>query len=125
MLTNAHTPHRGYEATIVMPDDVAIEKVMVLEALGAAVTRVRPGPSSFLCISSALDAGRRHFDRCHLLVTLAVLTSPHCHSASFSVDRRSDPVCQSRPDARPQLWTDRDHRPARRPRRPRTVGVDA
>lgn len=56
MLTNAHTLHRGYEATIVMPDDVAIEKVMVLEALGAAVTRVRPGPSSFLCTSSTLGA---------------------------------------------------------------------
>ncbi|KAL7415472.1 tryptophan synthase beta subunit-like PLP-dependent enzyme [Mrakia frigida] len=33
---------KGYEATIVMPDDVAVEKVHVLEALGAEVIRVRP-----------------------------------------------------------------------------------
>jgi len=33
---------RGYDATIVMPDDVALEKVKALEALGADVERVRP-----------------------------------------------------------------------------------
>ncbi|GLB37783.1 putative PALP-domain-containing protein [Lyophyllum shimeji] len=33
---------RGYDATIIMPDDVAEEKVKVLQALGAEVERVRP-----------------------------------------------------------------------------------
>ncbi|KAI0044201.1 PALP-domain-containing protein [Auriscalpium vulgare] len=33
---------RGYDTTIIMPDDVAIEKVRALEALGADVERVRP-----------------------------------------------------------------------------------
>lgn len=33
---------RGYDATIIMPDDVALEKVKALEALGATVERVRP-----------------------------------------------------------------------------------
>lgn len=33
---------RGYDATIIMPDDVALEKVKALEALGADVERVRP-----------------------------------------------------------------------------------
>ncbi|KAI9463362.1 PALP-domain-containing protein [Russula earlei] len=33
---------RGYDATIVMPDDIALEKVKALEALGANVERVRP-----------------------------------------------------------------------------------
>ncbi|KAL0579050.1 Cysteine synthase 2 [Marasmius crinis-equi] len=33
---------RGYEATIIMPDDVAQEKVKALLALGAEVERVRP-----------------------------------------------------------------------------------
>ncbi|CCL99653.1 uncharacterized protein FIBRA_01673 [Fibroporia radiculosa] len=33
---------RGYEATIIMPDDVAEEKVKALRALGADVERVRP-----------------------------------------------------------------------------------
>ncbi|KAI0267036.1 PALP-domain-containing protein [Gloeopeniophorella convolvens] len=33
---------RGYDTTIIMPDDVAIEKVKALEALGADVERVRP-----------------------------------------------------------------------------------
>ncbi|KAF8893514.1 PALP-domain-containing protein [Infundibulicybe gibba] len=33
---------RGYEATIIMPDDVAEEKVKALLALGASVERVRP-----------------------------------------------------------------------------------
>lgn len=34
--------HRGYESCIIMPDDVAIEKVQILERLGARVERVRP-----------------------------------------------------------------------------------
>lgn len=34
--------HRGYESCIIMPDDVAIEKVQILEKLGARVERVRP-----------------------------------------------------------------------------------
>jgi len=33
---------RGYDATIIMPDDVAFEKVKALEVLGADVERVRP-----------------------------------------------------------------------------------
>ncbi|KAF6763137.1 tryptophan synthase beta subunit-like PLP-dependent enzyme [Ephemerocybe angulata] len=33
---------RGYESTIIMPDDVAEEKVKALHALGAEVERVRP-----------------------------------------------------------------------------------
>ncbi|WVQ64784.1 uncharacterized protein L199_002952 [Kwoniella botswanensis] len=33
---------KGYECCIIMPDDVAIEKVQVLEKLGAQVERVRP-----------------------------------------------------------------------------------
>ncbi|KAI9632477.1 putative cysteine synthase [Dioszegia hungarica] len=33
---------KGYECCIIMPDDVAIEKVQVLEKLGARVERVRP-----------------------------------------------------------------------------------
>ncbi|CAA7261799.1 unnamed protein product [Cyclocybe aegerita] len=33
---------RGYDTTIIMPDDVAAEKVKALEALGAEVERVRP-----------------------------------------------------------------------------------
>ncbi|ODO06368.1 cysteine synthase A [Cryptococcus wingfieldii CBS 7118] len=33
---------KGYECCIIMPDDVAIEKVQVLEKLGAIVERVRP-----------------------------------------------------------------------------------
>ncbi|KAF8070786.1 tryptophan synthase beta subunit-like PLP-dependent enzyme [Lyophyllum atratum] len=33
---------RGYDATIIMPDDVAEEKVKALHALGAEVERVRP-----------------------------------------------------------------------------------
>lgn len=33
---------RGYDATIIMPDDVAIEKVHALQALGADIERVRP-----------------------------------------------------------------------------------
>ncbi|KJA20032.1 hypothetical protein HYPSUDRAFT_43642 [Hypholoma sublateritium FD-334 SS-4] len=33
---------RGYETTIIMPDDVAQEKVKALQALGATVERVRP-----------------------------------------------------------------------------------
>jgi len=33
---------RGYDATIIMPDDIALEKVKVLEALGADIERVRP-----------------------------------------------------------------------------------
>ncbi|KAH9972497.1 PALP-domain-containing protein [Lactifluus volemus] len=33
---------RGYDTTIIMPDDVALEKVKTLEALGADVERVRP-----------------------------------------------------------------------------------
>ncbi|CDZ98135.1 palp-domain-containing protein [Phaffia rhodozyma] len=33
---------KGYESQIIMPDDVAIEKVLVLKALGAIVERVRP-----------------------------------------------------------------------------------
>jgi len=33
---------RGYDATIIMPDDVALEKVKALKALGADVERVRP-----------------------------------------------------------------------------------
>lgn len=40
------TGYRGYEACIIMPDDVAIEKVQVLEKLGAKVERVRPGESN-------------------------------------------------------------------------------
>lgn len=34
---------KGYDCCIIMPDDVAIEKVKVLEGLGARVERVRPG----------------------------------------------------------------------------------
>lgn len=34
---------KGYECCIVMPDDVAMDKVLVLEKLGAKVERVRPG----------------------------------------------------------------------------------
>lgn len=34
---------RGYDCCIIMPDDVAVEKVQVLEKLGAKVERVRPG----------------------------------------------------------------------------------
>ena len=34
---------RGYETTIIMPDDVALEKVQLAEMLGATVERVRPG----------------------------------------------------------------------------------
>jgi cysteine synthase A len=34
---------RGYDTTIIMPDDVAIEKVRLAEMLGAEVERVRPG----------------------------------------------------------------------------------
>lgn len=37
---------RGYDCCIIMPDDVAIEKVQVLEKLGAKVERVRPGTQS-------------------------------------------------------------------------------
>ncbi|VDC07603.1 unnamed protein product [Peniophora sp. CBMAI 1063] len=33
---------KGYDTTIIMPDDVALEKVKALEALGAEVQRVRP-----------------------------------------------------------------------------------
>ncbi|WVQ73692.1 hypothetical protein IAR50_003272 [Cryptococcus sp. DSM 104548] len=33
---------KGYECCIIMPDDVAIEKVQILEKLGATVERVRP-----------------------------------------------------------------------------------
>lgn len=33
---------RGYESYIVMPDDVAVDKVNVLQQLGAKVERVRP-----------------------------------------------------------------------------------
>ncbi|KAG1785365.1 tryptophan synthase beta subunit-like PLP-dependent enzyme [Suillus plorans] len=33
---------RGYDTTIIMPDDVALEKVNALQALGADVQRVRP-----------------------------------------------------------------------------------
>ncbi|ORY29512.1 putative cysteine synthase [Naematelia encephala] len=33
---------KGYECCIIMPDDVAVEKVQVLEKLGAKVERVRP-----------------------------------------------------------------------------------
>ncbi|KAI9437686.1 PALP-domain-containing protein [Lactarius indigo] len=33
---------RGYDATIVLPDDVSLEKVKALEVLGADVERVRP-----------------------------------------------------------------------------------
>lgn len=35
--------NRGYGCCIVMPDDVAMDKVLVLEKLGASVERVRPG----------------------------------------------------------------------------------
>ncbi|TFY71625.1 hypothetical protein EVG20_g1375 [Dentipellis fragilis] len=38
--TIAHA--RGYDTTIIMPDDVAVEKVSALQALGADVQRVRP-----------------------------------------------------------------------------------
>ena len=39
---------KGYGCCIVMPDDVAMDKVLVLEKLGAKVERVRPGRSSAL-----------------------------------------------------------------------------
>jgi cysteine synthase A len=39
---------KGYGCCIVMPDDVAMDKVLVLEKLGAKVERVRPGKSYLL-----------------------------------------------------------------------------
>lgn len=41
--TDSPPVRRGYDCCIIMPDDVAIEKVQVLENLGAKVERVRPG----------------------------------------------------------------------------------
>lgn len=45
IFTNGCTDDRGYECCIIMPDDVAVEKVQVLEKFGAKVERVRPGES--------------------------------------------------------------------------------
>ena len=52
---------RGYDCCIIMPDDVAIEKVQVLEKLGAKVERVRPGqliPTAYK--SKANDSYSQH-----------------------------------------------------------------
>ncbi|KAJ3996968.1 tryptophan synthase beta subunit-like PLP-dependent enzyme [Lentinula boryana] len=81
---------RGYDVTIIMPDDVADEKVKALHALGADIERVRPASivdkkqaslSSFLCLSPqrALEFGRNFSsDRLHLVQapsSMAVSTS--------------------------------------------------
>lgn len=41
---------RGYECCIIMPDDVAIEKVNILQTLGAEVVRVRPGERQMIVL---------------------------------------------------------------------------
>jgi cysteine synthase len=46
---------KGYGCCIVMPDDVAMDKVLVLEKLGAKVERVRPGESSALLLRAKLN----------------------------------------------------------------------
>lgn len=106
-----------------MPDDVAIEKVMVLEALGAAVTRVRPGESLALPPSPAAMSFSDPRSRGHpkktsnrLLTRLSSSLPP-----SPSVHRRPDPVRQPRSHPRSQFWTHRHHRSSWRPRRARTL----
>ena len=39
-------PAHGFRAAVWMPDDAAVEKVALMAAVGAAVTRVRPAPFS-------------------------------------------------------------------------------
>ncbi|EIN11555.1 PALP-domain-containing protein [Punctularia strigosozonata HHB-11173 SS5] len=71
---------KGYDTTIIMPDDVAMEKVQALQALGADVERVRPASivdkKQFVNLAKqrALDFGRHHHkddkeDRPHLIPT--------------------------------------------------------
>jgi hypothetical protein len=47
-------PDRGYECCIIMPDDVAVEKVNILQTLGAEVVRVRPGKRAVDSIADGL-----------------------------------------------------------------------
>ena len=58
-LADQNLMYRGYECCIIMPDDVAIEKVQVLEKLGAKVERVRPGEfgsyRAVLTVASIVD----------------------------------------------------------------------
>ncbi|KAI0935385.1 hypothetical protein AcV7_003835 [Taiwanofungus camphoratus] len=73
---------RGYEATIIMPDDVAEEKVKALLALGAEVQRVRPvsivDKKQFVNLAreravnfglDSMDSKRALLPRAHLLPT--------------------------------------------------------
>ncbi|BEI89891.1 uncharacterized protein CcaverHIS019_0212530 [Cutaneotrichosporon cavernicola] len=48
---------KGYESHIIMPDDVAIDKVLILERLGATVERVRP--ASIIDENQFVNAARR------------------------------------------------------------------
>lgn len=66
--------HRGYECCIIMPDDVAIEKVQVLEKLGARVERVRPGTFAFSARKPQLTLSASYVDEKQFVVS-AILPS--------------------------------------------------
>ncbi|KAI0027940.1 PALP-domain-containing protein [Vararia minispora EC-137] len=77
---------KGYDTTIIMPDDVATEKVKALEALGAEVQRVRPASivdkKQVRCLSSYNLARERalHFtNTASDKLPLKSLSSNHAH----------------------------------------------
>ncbi|WVQ78769.1 hypothetical protein IAT38_000860 [Cryptococcus sp. DSM 104549] len=74
---------KGYECCIIMPDDVAIEKVQVLEKLGAKVERVRPASivdeKQNLARKRALEFGKTE------------LTNTSGHGDEIAVSTLADP----------------------------------
>jgi len=71
---------KGYEATIIMPDDVAEEKVKALRALGADVERVRP--ASIVDKKQYVNLARQralHFTNSQEYERSSSPPSNHCH----------------------------------------------
>ncbi|KLT41124.1 putative cysteine synthase [Cutaneotrichosporon oleaginosum] len=81
---------KGYEAHIIMPDDVAVDKVLVLERLGATVERVRP--ASIIDENQFVNAARRRAhefgnvdllsDRAELVSTQATESEAHGNASA-------------------------------------------
>ncbi|KAK8861444.1 hypothetical protein IAR55_002263 [Kwoniella newhampshirensis] len=75
---------KGYECCIIMPDDVAMEKVQVLEKLGAKVERVRP--------ASIIDEKQNLARKRALEFGATELTNIPAHGDEIAISTQADPA---------------------------------
>ena len=89
-------PAHGFRAAVWMPDDAAVEKVALMAAVGAAVTRVRPAPFSH----------PEHFVRAAR--TAAAAAPPGAALFADQFENPANPLTHERSTG-PEIWEQMGH----------------